>query len=142
MMPRLSSMILLATAALFCLLATASPSNAPSPGTTPAPTVELIREAVELSVLEADVSVIVTSRLDSYTGGVRCCLIAQGTARIGTNLNEASIERIDPGAKTLELTLTELRVLELGLSAFPSGWHGTSFLRYDRVSLEISGPVM
>jgi len=113
MMPRPSSLILLTAAALCCLLATASPSNAPSPGTTPTPTVELIREAVELSVLEADVSAIVTSRLDGYTGGVRCLLIAQGTARIGTHLDEASIERIDPGAYTLELTLTEPTVLSV-----------------------------
>lgn len=85
--------------------ATATPS--------PAPALERVRAVAELSVLDVDVSAITIARIDGYTGGVRCCLIATGTARIGADLERATVHAVDPAAGTLVLALPEPTVLSV-----------------------------
>jgi len=110
-MPRPSTLILLTAAAVVCLLATASPRPSATVPPPPAPTLELIREAVELSVLEVDVSAITTARIEGYTGHVRCCVIGQGTVRIGSVLDGATFEQIDRESRHLVVALPEPKVL-------------------------------
>jgi hypothetical protein len=107
-MPKTILLLMTGTVVL-CLLAT-MPRGMPMRSTS-APTVELIRDALELSVIEADVSTIVTTRLAGYTGDVRCLLIAQGTARIGVDLDRAMLEQVDPDSRQLVVRLPVPTVL-------------------------------
>jgi len=89
----------------------------PAATTTPSPAATLarVRAIAEMSVLQVDVSAISVARIDGYTGGVRCCLIAAGTARIGADLDRATIRSIDRAGRTLVLALPEPAVLSVRL---------------------------
>ena len=80
---------------------------------SPAPALERVREVAEVSILEVDVSAITIARIDGYTGGVRCCLIATGAARIGADLERATLHSIDHAAGTLVVALPEPTVLSV-----------------------------
>jgi hypothetical protein len=112
-MPRPTLPILAAAVLLIGLLAFAQPTGRATPQPKPqsAPSLQRIREAIELSVVEADIAAITTASIAGYSGSVRCCVIAQGTARIGVDLDDALIERIDHDARQLAVRLPQPRVM-------------------------------
>ena len=72
--------------------------------------IEQIREAADLVVLRIPFQQIVEARLDGYSGGVRCLLLAGGEAMIATDLEHATLTH-DEAAGRVTLTLPPPRTL-------------------------------
>ncbi len=76
--------------------------------------IEQVREAADLVVLRVPYQEIVDARLDGYSGGVRCLLLAGGEAMIATDLDHATLEH-DEAAGRITLTLPPPRALSAQL---------------------------
>ena len=75
-------------------------------------TLEQIKQCAELVTLRVPLQQLVETRIDGYTGGVRCLVLARGEAVIGTDLENA---RLSYHGGRVTLTLDEPRVIQCTL---------------------------
>ncbi len=77
-------------------------------------TLEAIQETADLVVVRLPFQQLITSRIDGYSGGVRCVLMASGTAMIATDLERASLT-LDEDRELAVLSLAAPEVITTGL---------------------------
>ena len=109
--------LLLASALLAAGLVGAYLARRPAASEPPATvhvTLETIRQTADLVVLRVGFQQLVESRIDGHLGGVRCVVLASGTALIATDLEKAELT-LDAPARRATLLLTQPEVLTAGL---------------------------
>lgn len=71
--------------------------------------IEQVRRLGELVTLEVPVSDVQTSALEGFTGSVSLVLLVRGSVLIGTDLDQAVLDAVDPQQQTAILTLSAPR---------------------------------
>jgi len=70
-------------------------------------TVEQLTEVSELLVLRLELSDVIVTRIDGYTGGAQAALLVKGDVYVGVDLAQAHFESIDENRRTATLVLPQ-----------------------------------
>jgi len=74
------------------------------------PTIEQVQRLATLVTLKVDLADVQMTSVRGYTGGMRVALLIKGDALLGTDLNRARLENVDPQTRSAILILPQPKV--------------------------------
>jgi hypothetical protein len=104
------------TVAALLALSGPTPQAVDAAAETTPPTIRMLQDRSELTVLCVEVATVVTARKPGLLGSVKCCMIVNGIATVGTDLSKARFEHINPRKRSATLVMAEPRLMHVGFN--------------------------